>query len=180
MQAVVHGVENTVSQEVQVLAIGIKRGRDIFENWLGHEMGFAGLQAAEFDSGFLIREGEAIGQPASIRRPGKAPYTAVVAAIKHARGTCLQVNREQFIAMIGNGNHVTGGRNNHRNGSSKLDIGKRLRLAAPFGIEDEQALATGCVVDGNQTLAIIEPVQIAIAHAIGFTMLEYRSFPVAH
>src|SRR5204862_5851620 len=43
-----------------------------------------------------------------------------------------------------------------------------------------QTLTSGCIVDSNNTFAIIEPFQETIAHPIRFTMLQHRTIPVAH
>src|SRR5260370_39429104 len=82
--------------------------------------------------------------------------------------------------MIGNSNHVISGRNSQRKSPAKLNFGKHLWFAGIHRVEDYQPLLPVCIIDSYLALAIIEPLQKTITHAIEFTMLKYRSLPVAH
>ncbi len=82
--------------------------------------------------------------------------------------------------MVGDGDCIVGGRNGQVDGAPKLDVGKGFRLTGTFWIEDDQALASRCIVYGNQAFAVVEPFQEAIAYPIRLAMLQYRPVPVPH
>src|SRR5262249_12321926 len=63
---------------------------------------------------------------------------------------------------------------------TEFDAVKRLRLTAIFGMEDDQAFPSRCIVDSDQTPAVIEPFKETISHTVKLTMLQDRSLPVAH
>src|SRR6185437_10477903 len=107
-QRIVDRIEDTVSQEVEIFAFWIERGTYIFQDRFSGKMCFATFYVAQFDRRFLRGQSKPISQPAPIRRPIHTAYATIVAAIKHTSSSCLQINYQQFIAMIGNGDHVAG------------------------------------------------------------------------
>ena len=141
LQLIVDGIENAVPQEVEVFALWIKGWRDIFQHRLRCEMRFTRLQIAEFDGGLLVGDGEAIGQPAAIGGPVKSTNATIVTAVQYARGTGLKVKGYQLVTMVGERDHIVGGRDSQGTHPAKFDIGKRLRFAGIFGVENDQAFS---------------------------------------
>ncbi len=148
--------------------------------WISRKMGFTGLHIAKFDRSFLRSLRKTVCQPTSIRGPGDTVNPAIVTAVDYDRGGFFQVNHDQFVTMIRNGNHIVGGRDCQTGCPSKFDVLECLWFASIFWIEDNQCFASNSIADGDQSLAIIEPFQQAITYPIQFTMLEDSSFPVGH
>src|SRR6266487_154800 len=180
VNTVIDRIEHPRPQEVEELASGVERGRNIVQNRLRYLVRLAALHMAQLDGGLLLRKRKAIRQPASIRRPRDTVDTARRTAIKHACGLGLQINHDQFIAMIGDRNHIIGRRHAYGDGAPKLDLAQQFRLTGILGIEDHQRLSARCIVDRHHTQAVVEPLQETIAHPVHFAVLQDRTLPVAH
>src|SRR5579875_92701 len=82
--------------------------------------------------------------------------------------------------MIGNGNNIVRWRNGQPHDAPKLDIVQCFWFDGSLRVKDDQAFTARGVIDGNQTLAIVEPFKFAVTHAVWLAMLHYRPLPVAH
>ena len=111
--------------------------------------GFGIGQTIETDFGGLMGGGKAVGQPAAIRRPVHAADALKGAAIYNSHRLAFQIDEQQFVAVVGQGHPVVGGRDGIVDGPPKLrtleKFGRYPRLTAvnlqPFfaaGITDEQ------------------------------------------
>src|SRR5258707_11132390 len=98
--------------------------------------------------------------------------------IEYARAPRLQVDAQQLLAMITQGDFIFERRNLQGLDNTQVQIGESRRLLGTVSVKDDQSLLTAGVMDRNQTFAIIKPGQVAIAHAIRLAMLQNRTFPV--
>src|SRR5579859_4732363 len=84
------------------------------------------------------------------------------------------------MAMIGNGDHIVGGRDSHLNGSPEFDFTEHSGDIVRLRIENDESLVTGRIADRDQPSAIIEPLQKTVTDTIPLAMLDDRALPIAH
>ena len=84
------------------------------------------------------------------------------------------------MPMIRDGDDIVGRGDGQIGGAAKFDIRIGFWRASLLGIENDQAFLPRSVVDSNQTFAIIEPFEEAVAHAIRLAVLNDWPLPVAH
>ena len=82
--------------------------------------------------------------------------------------------------MIGDGHGIDRRRHDKIDNAADIEIAERLRRGRAVGGQHREYLAIAAAVRrrGDQPLAIVQPGQQAIAHAVGLAMLRYGAFPV--